>query len=112
MSDLIDTVLECFLRRSAEERIGSAVVEILADTAVALASANVRLVARKIISKLCFVSSSNFVYTSFTQIESINLYLRVGVRTNMYFSNHKSRTTCSVERYNDPLQIFVNAVFQ
>ena len=49
-------MLECFLKRSAEARIGSPVVEILADTAVALASANVQLVARKIITKLCLVS--------------------------------------------------------
>ncbi len=56
VSDLIDTVLECFLKRCAEVRIGSPVVEILADTAVALASANVRLVAIKIISRLCSVS--------------------------------------------------------
>ncbi|XP_065225861.1 neurofibromin-like isoform X1 [Planococcus citri] len=53
VSELIDIVLECFLKRSAEARIGSPVVEVLADTAVALASANVQLVARKIISKLC-----------------------------------------------------------
>lgn len=56
VSDLIDTVLECFLKRCAEVRFGSSVVEILADTAVALASANVRMVARIIISRLCSVS--------------------------------------------------------
>lgn len=62
VSELIDTVLECFLKRCAEVRVGSPVVEILADTAVALASANVQLVARKIISRLCSVSEEEWIY--------------------------------------------------
>ncbi len=36
--------------------LGSIQAEIMADTAVALASANVQLVSRKVISRLCRVS--------------------------------------------------------
>lgn len=49
-------VLDSFLQRSLESGVNSTVVEILADTAVALASANVQLVAKKIIVRLCRVS--------------------------------------------------------
>lgn len=54
--ELIDMVLDSFLQRSLESGVNSTVVEILADTAVALASANVQLVAKKIIVRLCRVS--------------------------------------------------------
>ncbi|RZF46610.1 hypothetical protein LSTR_LSTR002942 [Laodelphax striatellus] len=53
--ELIDMVLDCFIKRSTEGGVGSQVVEIMADTAVALASANVQLVAKKIIGRLCRV---------------------------------------------------------
>ncbi|XP_072156372.1 neurofibromin isoform X3 [Bemisia tabaci] len=53
--ELIDMVLDSFIKRSGESGVGSPVVEILADTAVALASANVQLVAKKIIGRLCRV---------------------------------------------------------
>ncbi|KAG8298105.1 Neurofibromin 1 [Homalodisca vitripennis] len=53
--ELIDMVLDSFIKRSGEVGVGSPVVEILADTAVALASANVQLVAKKIIGRLCRV---------------------------------------------------------
>uniref|UniRef100_A0A8D9APP4 Neurofibromin n=1 Tax=Cacopsylla melanoneura TaxID=428564 RepID=A0A8D9APP4_9HEMI len=53
--ELIDMVLDSFLQRSLESGVNSTVVEILADTAVALASANVQLVAKKIIVRLCRV---------------------------------------------------------
>lgn len=53
--ELIDMVLDSFIKRSSEGKVGSPVVEILADTAVALASANVQLVAKKIIGRLCRV---------------------------------------------------------
>lgn len=53
--ELIDMVLDSFIKRSTEHGVGSPVVEILADTAVALASANVSLVSRKIINRLCRV---------------------------------------------------------
>ncbi|XP_054264930.1 neurofibromin isoform X3 [Macrosteles quadrilineatus] len=53
--ELIDMVLDSFIKRSGEAGVGSNVVEILADTAVALASANVQLVAKKIIGRLCRV---------------------------------------------------------
>lgn len=43
--------------------LGSPMVEIMADTAVALASANVQLVAKKIIGRMCRVRIFNIVYT-------------------------------------------------
>lgn len=55
MPELIDMVLDSFIKRSNESGLSSPVVEILADTAVALASANVQLVAKKIIGRLCRV---------------------------------------------------------
>lgn len=55
LPDLLDTVLDNFLQRSVQYGLGSPMVEIMADTAVALASGNVELVAKKIISRLCRV---------------------------------------------------------
>lgn len=55
VSDLIDMVLDSFIKRSVTGGLGSMQAEIMADTAVALASANVQLVARKVISRLCNV---------------------------------------------------------
>uniref|UniRef100_T1J6E5 Neurofibromin n=1 Tax=Strigamia maritima TaxID=126957 RepID=T1J6E5_STRMM len=52
VSDLIDMVLDSFIKRSVTGGLGSSQAEIMADTAVALASSNVRLVARKVISRL------------------------------------------------------------
>ncbi|CAH2003701.1 unnamed protein product [Acanthoscelides obtectus] len=53
--ELIDMVLDNFIHRSVTSGLGSPMVEIMADTAVALASANVPLVAKKIIGRLCRV---------------------------------------------------------
>ncbi|XP_060536829.1 neurofibromin isoform X2 [Cylas formicarius] len=53
--ELIDIVLDNFISTSVNEGIGSPMVEIMADTAVALASANVQLVAKKVIGRLCRV---------------------------------------------------------
>ncbi|KAK6622690.1 hypothetical protein RUM43_008532 [Polyplax serrata] len=53
--DLIDMVLDSFIHRSVSSGLGSPMVEIMADTAVALASANVQLVAKKVIGRLCRV---------------------------------------------------------
>ncbi|XP_022666414.1 neurofibromin-like isoform X2 [Varroa destructor] len=55
VSDLLDMVLDSFIKRSVTGGLGSAQAEIMADTAVALASANVQLVAMKVISRLCRV---------------------------------------------------------
>lgn len=55
VSELIDTILDNFMYRSLQAGIGSQVVEVLADTAVALASANVELIAKKVIGRLCRV---------------------------------------------------------
>ncbi|RWS09353.1 neurofibromin-like protein, partial [Dinothrombium tinctorium] len=55
VSDLLDMVLDSFIKRSVTGGLGSAQSEIMADTAVALASSNVQLVAMKVISRLCRV---------------------------------------------------------
>lgn len=53
--ELIDMVLDNFLHKSITYSLGSPQVEIMADTAVALASANVELVSKKIITRMCRV---------------------------------------------------------
>ncbi|KAK4871818.1 hypothetical protein RN001_015942 [Aquatica leii] len=53
--ELIDMVLDNFIHKSVSAGLGSSMVEIMADTAVALASANVQLVAKKVIGRLCKV---------------------------------------------------------
>lgn len=53
--ELIDMVLDNFIQKSVVSGLGSPQVEIMADTAVALASANVQLVAKKVIGRLCRV---------------------------------------------------------
>ncbi|RWS29482.1 neurofibromin-like protein, partial [Leptotrombidium deliense] len=55
VSDLLDMVLDSFIKRSVTGGLGSTQSEIMADTAVALASSNVQLVALKVISRLCRV---------------------------------------------------------
>lgn len=55
VAELLDMVLDSFLKRSVTGGVGSAKAEIMADTAVALASANVVLVATKVIFRLCTV---------------------------------------------------------
>lgn len=57
--ELIDMVLDNFIHRSVQSGLGSPMVEIMADTAVALASANVQLVAKKVIGRLCRVSDGS-----------------------------------------------------
>ena len=53
VSDLLDIVLDCFIKRSVLGGLGSLPAEILADTAVALASSNALLFSRKVIGRLC-----------------------------------------------------------
>lgn len=53
--ELIDMVLDNFIHKSVTAGLGTVQVEIMADTAVALASANVQLVAKKVIGRLCRV---------------------------------------------------------
>ncbi|KAG8232721.1 hypothetical protein J437_LFUL013314, partial [Ladona fulva] len=53
--ELIDMVLDSFIKRSVTGGLGSPQAEVMADTAVALASANVQLVAKKVIGRLCRV---------------------------------------------------------
>ncbi|KAK2173204.1 hypothetical protein NP493_892g01057 [Ridgeia piscesae] len=53
VSDLFDMVLDSFIKRSVTGGLGSIQAETMADTAVALASANVQLVSRKVIGRLC-----------------------------------------------------------
>nr|XP_037875143.1 neurofibromin isoform X8 [Bombyx mori] len=51
--ELIDMVLDSFMQRSVNSGLGSPMIEIMADTAVALASANVQLVSKKVIGRMC-----------------------------------------------------------
>ncbi|XP_045770385.1 neurofibromin [Maniola jurtina] len=51
--ELIDMVLDSFIHRSVNSGLGSPMIEIMADTAVALASANVQLVSKKVIGRMC-----------------------------------------------------------
>ncbi|XP_013381612.1 neurofibromin-like [Lingula anatina] len=53
VADLLDMVLDSFIKRSVTGGLGSIQAEIMADTLVALTSANVQLVSRKVIGRLC-----------------------------------------------------------
>ncbi|PAA61927.1 hypothetical protein BOX15_Mlig026750g1, partial [Macrostomum lignano] len=53
LHDLLDIVLDCFIRRSVASGFGSLTAEVMADTAVALAASNVQLVSKKVITRLC-----------------------------------------------------------
>ncbi len=53
--ELLDMVLDSFIKRSVTGGLGSVQAEILADTAVALAAANVEQVSKKVINRLCRV---------------------------------------------------------
>jgi neurofibromin 1 len=53
VSELLDMVLDAFIKRSASGGLGSLQAEILANTAVALASSKGSLVSRKVIGRLC-----------------------------------------------------------
>lgn len=55
VSDLVDMVLDSFIKRSVTGGLGSMQAEVMADTSVALASSNVVLVASKVIVRLCRV---------------------------------------------------------
>jgi hypothetical protein len=55
--------------------LGSPMVEIMADTAVALASANVQLVAKKVIGRLCRVRWWYFCYDVPFRITEFKLYV-------------------------------------
>ncbi|KAF7274462.1 hypothetical protein GWI33_012883 [Rhynchophorus ferrugineus] len=51
VSDLIDVILDTFMKSSADAGHSTVMVEVLADTTVALASANIQLVAKKTIAR-------------------------------------------------------------
>ncbi|XP_070572256.1 neurofibromin-like [Ptychodera flava] len=53
VADLVDAVLDSFIKTSATGGLGSLKAEVMADTAVALASANVQLVSSKVIERMC-----------------------------------------------------------
>ena len=56
VGDLIDMVLDSFIKRSVTGGFGSRPADVMADTSVALASANVELVSRKVVSRILHVS--------------------------------------------------------
>nr|XP_002121778.4 neurofibromin [Ciona intestinalis] len=53
MTSLVDLVLECFIETSSQGGLGSVKAEVMADTSVALAAHNMKLVSSKIIKRLC-----------------------------------------------------------
>jgi neurofibromin 1 len=53
VSELLDMVLDAFIKRSVSGGLGSVPAEILANTTVALASSKGSLVSRKVIGRLC-----------------------------------------------------------
>lgn len=53
VSELLDMVLDAFIKRSVSGGLGSVQAEILANTAVALASSKGSFVSRKVIGRLC-----------------------------------------------------------
>lgn len=61
VTELLDTVLDCFIKASATGGLGSVKAEVMADTAVALASANVQIVSRKVIGRLDSLISKTFI---------------------------------------------------
>lgn len=61
VTELLDTVLDCFIKASATGGLGSVKAEVMADTAVALASANVQIVSRKVIGRLDSLVSKTFI---------------------------------------------------
>jgi len=63
VADLIDMVLDSFIKRSVTGGFGSKPADIMADTSVALASANVELVSRKVVSRILHVRSLLYSYT-------------------------------------------------
>uniref|UniRef100_A0A8C4R3X7 Neurofibromin n=1 Tax=Eptatretus burgeri TaxID=7764 RepID=A0A8C4R3X7_EPTBU len=52
ITDLLDVVLDSFMRTSATGGLGSVRAEVMADTSVALASGNVKLVSSKVIGRM------------------------------------------------------------
>jgi len=70
LPELIDMVLDCFMKR-CETRDGFLFVEILADTAVALASSKTSLVAKKIIKRLCWVSGCLRLHSHAPELHSV-----------------------------------------
>ncbi|KAK3754965.1 hypothetical protein QZH41_017349 [Actinostola sp. cb2023] len=61
VTELLDTVLDSFLKASASGGLGSNKAEVLADTAAALASANVQVVSSKVIGRLHTLVSKTFI---------------------------------------------------
>ncbi|XP_033102144.1 neurofibromin-like [Anneissia japonica] len=55
VEDILDNVLDSFIKNSATGGLGSPRAEVMAETAVALASANVKLFSAKVIERLCKV---------------------------------------------------------
>ena len=58
MSELIDMVLDSFIKRSVTGGLGSAQAEVMAETSVSLSAANVALVARKVKFDFCLEKST------------------------------------------------------
>jgi neurofibromin 1 len=55
VTELVDTVLDSFIKASTTGGLGSVKAEVMADTSVALATANVQVVSSKFINRLLMV---------------------------------------------------------
>lgn len=72
VKDLIDMVLDTFIKRSVTGGLGSAQAEIMAETLVSLSASNVALVAKKVIWRLCRVIDKTCISPTTTLEQHIN----------------------------------------
>ena len=96
--------MACILQRSVTGGLGSIQAEIMADTAVALASANVQLVSRKVIGRLCRVGSTFKLKYAFLMWWWVSIYRHVMQNRNLLILT--TIILCrSVHSTSNPIQI-------
>ena len=72
VKDLIDMVLDTFIKRSVTGGLGSKQAEIMAETLVSLSASNVVVVAKKVIGRLCRVIDKTCISPTATLEQHIN----------------------------------------
>uniref|UniRef100_A0A672P9P1 Neurofibromin 1 n=1 Tax=Sinocyclocheilus grahami TaxID=75366 RepID=A0A672P9P1_SINGR len=83
ITDLLDVVLDSFIKTSATGGLGSIKAEVMADTAVALASGNVKLVSSKVIR--LYKNIKSFFYARYMLMLSFNNSLDVAAHLPYLF---------------------------
>uniref|UniRef100_A0A1I8IS60 CRAL-TRIO domain-containing protein n=1 Tax=Macrostomum lignano TaxID=282301 RepID=A0A1I8IS60_9PLAT len=78
LHDLLDIVLNCFIKRSVAGGFGSLPAEVMADTAVALAASNVQLVSKKVITRLCRIIAETCTSPTST-LEAHNMWNDIAI---------------------------------